>query len=112
MALKTIAVATSEASIQIPAKYRQKTTRGNRVPGWEDLDIGKLARKLKLTSKWACDVLSGRRAGSMTVLESIARELKSRASEVVARIERAQIATGGRRRIRVRYPARSNRRRS
>jgi hypothetical protein len=83
---------------QIPAKYRHKTVRGNRLKGWEAVDAGRLARKLKVTSKHLCDVLSGRAMGSMAMLTAIGIELKMSVGVLLARIEQAREITAGSRR--------------
>jgi plasmid maintenance system antidote protein VapI len=58
--------------------------------GWENLDAGRLARRLHVTRKHLCDVLTGRATGSLPMLAAIGSALGMRTGVLLERIEELQ----------------------
>lgn len=76
-----------------PGKYGHRRPQGPCAPGWEDIDIKRLAAGARLGYRNLLEVLTGERNCSLRYLLHVAHTLGIPPADLIARIERAYTIT-------------------
>lgn len=72
-----------------PGEYARRSGGGRSIPGWEDVDVKRLAAGIGVHYRFLLYVLSGKRNCTLALLLRIARHLGIPPGDLVARIESA-----------------------
>lgn len=69
--------------------YVQTHLRGRRVPGWEDVNITRLAADIGVSFRYLLAVLGGQRNCTLALLQATAQALGIPLTELILRMEKA-----------------------
>lgn len=81
----------SEPAQAREALYTHPLPRGNRVPGWDALNVAELARQTGASGQHLRQVLAGRSNATTELLQLIAQRLEMGLGELLERIEGARV---------------------
>jgi transcriptional regulator with XRE-family HTH domain len=70
--------------------YNPNSAQGSRLPGWEDVNVGALARDIGIHPQHLRQAFTGRKNATLKVLSAAAKGLGIPVEDVVARISTAR----------------------
>lgn len=77
-----------------PAPFPHSSPRGRRAIGWENLNIGDLARKADVSYTNTCEILSGKRMPSVPSAQKLAEAMGLRVDEFLKLIAKMRSKVG------------------
>ena len=76
--------------VSVPeGRYSQTRLRGRRVPGWEDINVTRLAQDVGVSFRYLLAVLGGQRNCTLALLQATALALGISLPDLLTRMERA-----------------------
>lgn len=80
-------------------RYEHEGVRGARLPGWEEVNVHKLAKDVGVTEQHLRSALTGRKNCTISLLQKTANALNLTLPILIERIEKAKVLERRRRRL-------------
>ncbi len=80
----------------LPSSFAHSSTSGPRVPGWEDCNIGELAKAIGMSGQHLRQILTGRNNTRLRTIEELSAALDMPVADLIERIRKARELDGQR----------------